>query len=65
MTAMGSLAGEPVSHLKVKAPPAGAAREVSCVKLLRGWLHVAGFEASLVLGTLALAERTVACGSRR
>ena len=53
MTAMDSVAGEP-------APRAGeaalaSAAVVPVVKpLLRGWLHLICFEASLVLGTLAL-----------
>jgi len=57
VTAMDSAAGEPASHLGVKAPPTGTGRDVSLVKpLLRGWMHLVWFEASLVLGTLALAR---------
>jgi hemolysin III len=51
---MDSVAGEP-SWRRGQTPPAGAVRDVSPVKpLLRGWLHLIWFEASLVLGTLAL-----------
>ena len=57
MTAMDSVAGEPASHLGVKAPSDGAGGDVLPVKpLLRGWLHLVWFEASLVAGTLALAR---------
>jgi hemolysin III len=51
---MDSMAGEPAPHLG-EALPAGAIADVPPVKpLLRGWLHLIWFEASLVLGTLAL-----------
>jgi transposase len=57
VTAMDSAAGEPASHLGVAALSAGTGRGVAPVKpLLRGWLHLAWFEASLVLGTLVLAR---------
>jgi hemolysin III len=57
MTAMDSAAEEPAPHLGVTAPSAGADRGVASVKpLLRGWLHLVWFEASLVLGTLVLAR---------
>jgi hemolysin III len=52
VTAMDSAAGEPAPPA-MEAPPAGAV--AATVKpLLRGWLHLICFEASLVLGTLAL-----------
>jgi hemolysin III len=57
VTAMDSVAGEPASHLGAKAPSDGADGDVLPVKpLLRGWLHLVWFEASLVAGTLALAR---------
>lgn len=49
---MEGAAGVPVPHLAVK-PPAGAGAQ-PVKPLLRGWLHLISFEASLVLGTLAL-----------
>ena len=45
MTATDSAAGKAVPHLGAPVKP-----------LLRGWLHLIWFEASLVLGTLALAR---------
>jgi hemolysin III len=57
MTAIESSPGESSSQLAVQAPSSGLRRDVPCAKpLLRGWLHLAWFEASLVLGTLALAR---------
>ena len=53
MTAMDSVAGEPAPRAG-DAPPAGAAVVPAVKPLLRGWLHLICFEASLVLGTLAL-----------
>jgi predicted membrane channel-forming protein YqfA (hemolysin III family) len=53
VTAMDSAAGEPVPRAG-DAPPAGAAVVPAVKPLLRGWLHLICFEASLVLGTLAL-----------
>jgi hemolysin III len=56
VTAMDSAAGEPAPHLGMTAPGA-VGRGVAPVKpLLRGWLHLVWFEASLVLGTLVLAR---------
>jgi hemolysin III len=53
--AMDSAAGEPATRLDAQVPPSGARRGAPHPKpLLRGWLHLAWFEASLVLGTLAL-----------
>jgi hemolysin III len=50
-------AGESSSQVAVRAASAGVRRDVPCAKpLLRGWLHLAWFEASLVVGTLALAR---------
>ena len=49
---MEGAAGVPVPHLAEK-PPAGAGAQ-AVKPLLRGWLHLISFEASLVLGTLAL-----------
>ena len=55
MTALEGAAGEPAPL--VAEPPPGGALNVPAVKpLLRGWLHLISFEASLVLGTLALAH---------
>jgi hemolysin III len=51
--AMDSVAGEPAPRAG-DAPPAGAAVVPAVKPLLRGWLHLICFEASLVLGTLAL-----------
>jgi hemolysin III len=43
--------------LTVQTSPADASRQVPLAKpLLRGWMHLAWFEASLVLGTLLLAR---------
>ena len=53
MTAMDSVAGEPAPHA-ADVPLAGAAVAPVVKPLLRGWLHLICFEASLVLGTLAL-----------
>jgi hemolysin III len=55
VTAMDSTAGEPGRRLG-EAPPAGAPSVPAGKPLLRGWLHLICFEASLVLGTLALAR---------
>lgn len=55
MTAMDSVAGEPAPRLG-ELSPAGAAGIPAVKPLLRGWLHLISFEASLVLGTLALAS---------
>jgi hemolysin III len=55
VTALEGAAGEPAPL--VAQPPPGGALVVPAVKpLLRGWLHLISFEASLVLGTLALAH---------
>jgi hemolysin III len=52
MTALDGVAGESSPRLATEAP-AAAGRHISQAKpLLRGWLHLAWFEASLVLGTL-------------
>jgi hemolysin III len=54
---MDKAAAEPSLPLKVQAPSADVRRQVSPAKpLLRGWLHLVWFEASLVLGTLTLAR---------
>jgi hemolysin III len=54
---MDKAAAEPSLPLTVQAPSADARRQVSPAKpLLRGWLHLVWFEASLVLGTLTLAR---------
>jgi hemolysin III len=50
---MDSMAGEPAPRAG-DAPPVGAAVVPVVKPLLRGWLHLICFEASLVLGTLAL-----------
>jgi hemolysin III len=50
---MDSAAGEPAPAV-MEAPPAGAPVAATVKPLLRGWLHLICFEASLVLGTLAL-----------
>jgi hemolysin III len=55
VTAMDSVAGEPSPRIG-EPPPAGAASVPAVKPLLRGWLHLISFEASLVLGTLALAR---------
>jgi hemolysin III len=54
VTAVDSAAGEPAPRAG-EPPPAGAAAVPAVKPLLRGWLHLICFEASLVLGTLALA----------
>ena len=55
MTAMEAAAEEPAP--RTGEPPLAAAPSIPAVKpLLRGWLHLISFEASLVLGTLALAN---------
>src|ERR1035441_6242199 len=54
---MDKAAAEPSLPLTVQAPSADVRRQVSPAKpLLRGWLHLGWFEASLVLGTLTLAR---------
>jgi hemolysin III len=54
---MDNVAAESFSPSEVAAPSAGVPGAVSPAKpLLRGWLHLIWFEASLVLGTLALAR---------
>jgi len=54
---MDRVATEPSAHLVAQAPSSGVGRVVPYAKpLLRGWLHLIWFEASLVLGTLALAH---------
>ena len=53
MTAMDSAAGKPAPR-RGELAPAGAAGVPAVKPLLRGWLHLVCFEASLVLGTLAL-----------
>jgi hemolysin III len=56
VTAMDSAAGQPAPDPGMTAP-AAVGRDVAPGKpLLRGWLHLVWFEASLVLGTLALAR---------
>jgi hypothetical protein len=56
VTAMDNMAAQAPSALEMAAPSASAPRDASPAKpLLRGWLHLIWFEASLVLGTLALA----------
>ncbi len=55
MTALDSAAGEPAPR-RGEMPLAGAAAVPAVKPLLRGWLHLISFEASLVLGTLALAR---------
>lgn len=52
---MDSVAGEPVPR-PGEAPSAGVVGVPAAKPLLRGWLHLIAFEASLVLGTLALAR---------
>ena len=55
MTAMDSAAGGSSTQMQVSASAVG--RDVPTQKpLLRGWMHLAWFEASLVLGPLALAR---------
>jgi len=55
VTALEGAAGEPA--LCVEEPsPAGTLGVPAAKPLLRGWLHLISFEASLVLGTLALAR---------
>jgi len=54
---MDRVATEPSAPLVAQAPSSGVGRVVPYAKpLLRGWLHLIWFEASLVLGTLALAH---------
>jgi hemolysin III len=55
VTAMDGVAGEPAPR-QGKMPPTGAVGAPAVKPLLRGWLHLICFEASLVLGTLALAS---------
>jgi hemolysin III len=55
VTALDGAAGEP-TPLVAEPPPAGALVVPAVKPLLRGWLHLISFEASLVLGTLALAR---------
>jgi hemolysin III len=55
VTALDGAAGEP-TPLGAEPPPAGALGVPAAKPLLRGWLHLISFEASLVLGTLALAR---------
>ena len=55
MTALEGAAGEP-TPLVAEPPPAGVLAIPAVKPLLRGWLHLISFEASLVLGTLALAR---------
>lgn len=55
MSAIDGVAGESASRLE--AQPSGSGSGAAEAKpLLRGWLHLAWFEASLVAGTLALAR---------
>jgi hemolysin III len=54
VTAIDSVAAEPAPHLGITAPAAAGRGVVPGKPLLRGWLHLVWFEASLVLGTLAL-----------
>lgn len=57
MTAMGSEAGAPELRPGKQGEAADDRRDAAPVKpLLRGWMHLIWFEASLVLGTLALAH---------
>jgi hemolysin III len=57
VTARDNVAAQPSPALAAQAPSASTGCEVPDVKpLLRGWLHLAWFEVSLVLGTLALAR---------
>jgi hemolysin III len=54
---MDSVSGESPSQLETETPYSGAHGGVTHAKpLLRGWLHLAWFVASLVAGTLALAS---------
>ena len=55
MTAMDGAAEEPALRTG-DLLPAGAPGVPAVKPLLRGWLHLISFEASLVLGTLALAN---------
>ena len=54
MAAMDGVAGEPPQY-SGETQAAGAGGDAAVKPLLRGWLHLISFEASLVLGTLALA----------
>jgi hemolysin III len=56
VTAMDSAAGEPAPHLGMAAAGAPSRGVAPGKPVLRGWLHLVWFEASLVLGTLALAR---------
>ena len=57
MTAIDPVRAEPSVPQVAQAPSSGVGRVVPCGKpLLRGWLHLIWFEASLVLGTWALAR---------
>ena len=57
MTAMDPVAAKSSPSLVAQAPSSRVGRVVPCAKpLLRGWLHLIWFEASLVLGTVALAR---------
>jgi hemolysin III len=53
---MDSAAEEPSPHLGMTAPAAVGRGAAMGKPLLRGWLHLVWFEASLVLGTLVLAR---------
>jgi len=54
---MDKAAAEPSLLLTVQTPSADVCRQAPQAKpLLRGWMHLAWFEASLVLGTLTLAR---------
>ncbi|MGH3270827.1 MAG: PAQR family membrane homeostasis protein TrhA [Trebonia sp.] len=55
MAALDGVAEEPAPGI-AEPPPAGTAGVPAVKPLLRGWLHLISFEASLVLGTLALAH---------
>jgi hemolysin III len=54
VTALGGVAEEPAPG--TGEPPTGTPGVTAVKPLLRGWLHLISFEASLVLGTLALAH---------
>jgi hemolysin III len=57
VTAMDNVAGDPAPPITPMTEPPAAITGVPAVKpLLRGWLHLISFEASLVVGTLALAR---------
>ena len=61
MTALEAAAEEPVPRTGDPLP-VGAPALPAVKPLLRGWLHLISFEASLVLGTLALASAHGAVG---